>query len=77
MHASEEPRWPYCELLFDETGFKTVFFYQMFEEINVKFYMNDGVREIRGNNGKVALILFFALVCLFLYEPVLKKNCQF
>uniref|UniRef100_H3DKS8 Apoptosis inducing factor mitochondria associated 4 n=1 Tax=Tetraodon nigroviridis TaxID=99883 RepID=H3DKS8_TETNG len=26
---------------------------QMFEEKNVKFYMNDGVTEIRGNNGKV------------------------
>lgn len=29
----------------------------MFEEQNVKFYMNDGVTEIRGENGKVALFI--------------------
>lgn len=29
----------------------------MFEEQNVKFYMNDGVTEIRGDSGKVALFV--------------------
>lgn len=48
-------------------GFKTFFFYQMFEEQNVKFYMNDGVTEIRGDNGKVALSLFTLFLCLFPY----------
>lgn len=51
---------------------KQSFFYQMFEEKNVKFYMNDGITEIRGNNGKVALFLFIVLLCPFLYKPLLK-----
>lgn len=30
-------------------------FSKMLEERNVKFYMNNGVTEIRGENGKVTL----------------------
>ena len=30
----------------------------MLEEQNVKFYMNDTVTEIKGENGKVNLTLF-------------------
>lgn len=40
---------------------KTVFFFfsfKMLEEKNVKFYMNDGVTEVKGENGKVALFLY-------------------
>lgn len=29
----------------------------MLEEQNVKFYMNDAVTEIKGENGKVTLLL--------------------
>lgn len=28
----------------------------MMEELNVKFYMKDGVTEIKGEDGKVALL---------------------
>lgn len=49
----------------------------MLEETNVKFYMNDGVTEIRGNNGKVALFLVLVLLCPSLYKPVLKKCIGF
>lgn len=49
----------------------------MFEEKNVKFYMKDGVTEIRGNNGKVALFFLILLLHLFLYKPVFKQMCWF
>lgn len=48
----------------------------MFEEQNVKFYMNDGVTEIRGDNGKVSLSLFYSFT---LSVPVYVKclDCFF
>ncbi|XP_039986021.1 apoptosis inducing factor mitochondria associated 4 [Xiphias gladius] len=43
-------RYPYERSLGPEIGKMTM---QMLEEQNVKFYMNDKVREIKGENGKV------------------------
>lgn len=46
----------YGNLLWDEADCKRFcFIIQMYEERNVKFYMKDGVTEIRGENGKVVL----------------------
>lgn len=56
VHGSKERGWLLWDLLFNEV-FLNFFFYQMFEEQNVKFYMNDGVTEIRGDGGKVALFI--------------------
>jgi len=38
-----------------KTQFLSVFFVKMLEEQSVKFYMNDAVAEIQGENGKVTL----------------------
>lgn len=40
---------------------KHSFFFQMLEKQNVKFYMKNGVAEIRGENGKVAVTALASL----------------
>uniref|UniRef100_A0A8C9YVB9 Apoptosis inducing factor mitochondria associated 4 n=2 Tax=Sander lucioperca TaxID=283035 RepID=A0A8C9YVB9_SANLU len=47
-------RYPYERSLGPEIGKMCV---QMLEEENVKFYMNDGVTEIQGENGKVKWVV--------------------
>ncbi|XP_029302735.1 apoptosis inducing factor mitochondria associated 4 isoform X1 [Cottoperca gobio] len=47
-------RYPYERSLGPEIGKMSM---QMLEEQNVKFYMNDGVTEIQGENGKVKGVL--------------------
>lgn len=37
---------------------KLVFSFQMLEEQQVKFHMNNSVMEIQGANGKVSIIVF-------------------
>ncbi|XP_042342326.1 apoptosis inducing factor mitochondria associated 4 [Plectropomus leopardus] len=46
--------YPYERSLGPEIGKMTM---QMLEEQNVKFYMNDGVTEIQGENGKVKAVV--------------------
>lgn len=40
---------------------KHSFSFQMLEEQNVKFYMKNGVTEIQGENGKVAVTALASL----------------
>ncbi|XP_061637455.1 apoptosis inducing factor mitochondria associated 4 isoform X1 [Phyllopteryx taeniolatus] len=47
-------KYPYERSLGSEIGNMTM---QMLEEHNVKFYMNDGIAEIRGENGSVKEVL--------------------
>lgn len=46
-----------CDFYAMKQTLKHSFSFKMLEEENVKFYMNDGLTEIKGENGKVALLL--------------------
>lgn len=47
----------YVNFCLMKQALKHTSFDQMLGEQNVKFYMNDGVTEIRGESGKVAVLL--------------------
>lgn len=56
------PSLTQCDFYSMEQTLKHSFSFKMLEEKSVKFYMNDGLTEIKGENGKVALMLL--LKCL-------------
>lgn len=54
-----------------EHALKHSFSFQMLEEQNVKFYMKDGVTEIQGENGKVAVTaLADSLKCYYAWNTI-------
>lgn len=62
VYASKKHWWQKSDFYSMEQTLKHSFSFKMLEEKSVKFYMNDGLTEIKGESGKVALMLL--LKCL-------------
>lgn len=52
-----------------------MFAFKMLEEQNVKFHMNDGVTEIKGENGEVTLPLLYQQQTFFT-EDIVTCHCR-